>query len=132
MLKTALLLSKIKFIRNSILEGSDLSPFKEKPDLRVYTGIFLIGFSYIIGWPLISGLGIFSIYMKEPLIIVIGGPLAYGISHLVFWIGMYLAGAKYAKIFSKWFVRVLIEKMVGNQHILYFKSQLNRKNIKPE
>jgi hypothetical protein len=55
-----------------------------------------------------------AVYFKKPLIIIIGGPLTYGLSHLVFILGMYLAGAKYTKIFLRWAARVTMEKFLDS------------------
>ncbi len=105
-------ISETKFVRSAIEDQADLSAFKERPGLRVIVGIAVIGFSYIIGWPAVSALGAMSIYFKEPLVVIIGGPLIYGLSHLVFIFGMYLAGAKYSMIFLRWATRVAIEKLM--------------------
>ncbi|MBF0101581.1 MAG: hypothetical protein HQK77_11805 [Desulfobacterales bacterium] len=101
-----------EFVKTAIEERSDLSAFKQKPTLRILIGLFTIIFSYIISWPAISVLGFMSVYYKAPFIIVIGGPLLYGLSHLVFMIGMYLVGAKYSKIFLKWAARVTVEALL--------------------
>lgn len=115
--KIAVYLLKISFIRNAVETRADLKAFSEKPSKEILikniTGIFLILFSYIIGWPLIVLLGIISVYIKEPLIVVIGGPVAYGISHLVFLAGMYLAGARYTMILLRWLSRLAVEKFIG-------------------
>ena len=105
-------ISETKFVRSAIEDQADLSAFKEKPSLRVIAGVSAIGVSYIIGWPAVSALGAMSIYFKEPLIVIIGGPLTYGLSHLVFILGMYLAGAEYSKIFIRWATRVTVEKLI--------------------
>ncbi len=105
-------ISETKFVRSTIEDQADLSAFKEKPSFRVIAGVSAIGFSYIIGWPAVSALGAMSIYFKEPLIVIIGGPLTYGLSHLVFILGMYLAGAEYSKIFLRWATRVAVEKFI--------------------
>ena len=81
--------------------------------MRILLGISTIGFSYIIGWPAISAIGTLSIYLNEPLLLAIGGPLLYGFSHLVFLIGMYLAGAQYTKIFLRWATRIAMEKLTN-------------------
>jgi len=47
------------------------------------------------------------------LLIAIGGPLVYGFSHLVFLLGMYLAGYNYTKIFLRWATRVAVEKWIS-------------------
>lgn len=100
-----------EYVRSAIEERADLSAFKEKPSWRVLLGISLIGFSYIIGWPAISALGTLSIYLNKPWMLAVGGPLLYGLSHLVFLLGMYFAGAQYAKIFFRWATRIIVEKL---------------------
>ena len=100
------------FVRNAIAEKADLTAFKQKPSARILWGVFLIGFSYIIGWPAVGALAGLAIYLQEPLVAIIGGPLTYGLSHLVFLAGMYLAGAKYSGIFLRWATRIVMEKLM--------------------
>jgi hypothetical protein len=98
------------YARRAVEEKADLSAFKGKPSLRVLLGVFLIGFSYVIGWPAISALTALSVYFGEPLLALVGGPVMYGLSHLVFMAGMVLSGAKYSAIFMRWATRMLVEK----------------------
>lgn len=100
------------FVRTAIEEQADLSAFKEKPSLAVITGVVLIIISSLLGWPAVALAGIVAIQLNEPLVAVIGGPLVYGFSHLVFLLGMYFSGAKYSLIFSRWLVRVVMEKLL--------------------
>ena len=67
--------------------------------------------SYVIGWPLITLLGILAVYYEQPALVLLGGPMAYGLSHLVFLLGMYLAGARYSWIFLRWLTRVAMLKL---------------------
>jgi len=46
---------------------------------------------------------------------VIGVPLAYGISWLLLMLGLYLAGPKYGKALGRWAVRVILEKILGDE-----------------
>ncbi len=101
------------YVRSAIKDKADLSAFKEKPSIRTILGVSAIGFSYIIGWPAISALGALAVYLNRPWLIVIGGPLLYGFSHLVFLLGMYLAGANYTKIFLRWATRMAVEKWMS-------------------
>ncbi len=103
------------YVRSAINDKADLSAFKEKPSIRTILGVSAIGFSYIIGWPAISALGALAIYLNRPWLIVIGGPLLYGLSHLVFLLGMYLAGYNYTKIFLRWATRVAVEKWMSKK-----------------
>ena len=107
-------IAETRYVRSAIEDKADLSGFKKKPSVRVIVGISVIGFSYVIGWPAVGALGLLSIYLDQPLIVAIGGPLVYGLSHLVFILGMYLAGADYTKIFLRWATRVTVEKLTSS------------------
>lgn len=99
------------YVRAAIAEEADLAAFRERPSLRVIAGVALILLSYLVAWPLISLLGAVSLYLKAPLIVAIGGPAAYGLSHLIFILGMWLSGAKYTAIFLRWATRVAVVKL---------------------
>ena len=94
-------------------EQADLSAFKEKPSLKIILGLLAMMVSYIIGWPAVAALGLLSIQLHEPLVVIVGGPLTYGLSHLVFLLGMYLCGAVYSLIFLRWLTRVSMEKLLA-------------------
>jgi hypothetical protein len=104
MKKMVLQLSRIRSVRSAIVERADLSAFRRRPGPKVVCGLGIIAFSYVIGWPLIALLGVLSVRLENAAIIAVGGPVAYGLSHLVFLLGMYLAGAKYSRIFLRWAV----------------------------
>ncbi len=109
-------LKDIKFIKKAIEEPIDMEIFKKKPSRKFITGLFLIGFSYIIAWPLISLLGIIALVTKKPLIFVIGSPVSYGISHLVFLLGVFIAGKdaiKYMNVFMQWSIGRLCKKFLN-------------------
>lgn len=101
------------FIRSAIEERADLSAFKEKPSPKVIAGIFAIVVSFLIGWPAVAALGFLAIKLHKPWLVVVGGPLTYGLSHLVFLLGMYLCGAVYSLIFFRWLTRVSVEKLLA-------------------
>ena len=113
MIKTNILnrIADTDYVRSALNDKADLSAFKERPSIRIILGVSAILFSYIISWPAIGALGALSVYLNKPLLVVIGGPLLYGFSHLVFIFGMYLAGAKYSKIFLRWATRIAMEKL---------------------
>jgi uncharacterized membrane protein YbhN (UPF0104 family) len=113
--KTALYLAKKDYCRKAIAEHADLRVFKEKLSTRIYVGIFLIAFSYLIGLPAVPVLGAIATWQNQPLIGFIGIPVSYGISWLTFMYGMYLAGPKYIKAFSGWTTRVILEKILGDE-----------------
>ena len=91
-------------------QESDLSVLKNKLSSRVTCGLVIAGISYIVGWPLVGLLGLLAAHAKEPLIILIGGPVIYTISHLLFILGAYLSGALFAKTFFRWALRMAFNK----------------------
>jgi hypothetical protein len=111
--RRVLQLAATGYVRRAIEEQADLSAFKQRPSLRVVAGVGAILFSYVIGWPLIAALGAVSIHLNRPLVVAVGGPVAYGLSHLVFLLGMYLAGAEYSMIFFRWATRVAVVKLLN-------------------
>ncbi|MFZ1986941.1 MAG: hypothetical protein WAU91_21190 [Desulfatitalea sp.] len=100
-----------RFVRAALAENADLSAFKGKPSLKVILGVAAIVVSYIIGWPAVALLGALAVYYQRPAIVLVGGPLIYGLSHLMFLLGMYLAGARYSWIFLRWLTRVTMLKL---------------------
>jgi len=105
-------IAETEYVRAAIADKADLSAFKQKPSFRTVLGIAIIGFSYIIGWPAIGALGAVSVYLNRPLLLAVGGPILYGLSHLVFMVGMVFAGTDYAKIFLRWATRISMEKLM--------------------
>jgi hypothetical protein len=101
-----------RFVRQALADNADLSAFKEKPSLRVILGVGAILLSYVLGWPAVALLGALAAYYQRAAIVVVGGPLIYGFSHLVFLLGMYLAGAQYSWIFLRWLTRVTMLKLL--------------------
>ena len=101
--------------RKAIREKTDLSAFKERPSRRFLTGVGLMLFSYVLGWPMVGLFSVLAAYFQRPGLLI-GGPLFYGFSHLVFLAGMFLAGRdslRYVEIFSLWSLRTLVERLVG-------------------
>jgi hypothetical protein len=68
--------------------------FRRKPSPRIVVGLVLIALSYVIGWPMVAACGMLAAYLGEPLILAIGGPVAYGLAWVVFLIGMFIIGAE--------------------------------------
>jgi hypothetical protein len=101
------------FVQTAIKEKADLAAFREKPTPTVLAGVFAIGLSFLLGWPAIAALGVLSLKLQTPWIVVIGGPLTYGLSHLVFLLGMYLSGAVYSLIFCRWLARITMERCLA-------------------
>lgn len=106
-------LTATRFVREVLTEKADLKALRTRPTRRVRIGLALVAFSYLIGWPAVGLLAWISYQVREPLIIVIGGPVTYGLSHLVFLAGSYLAGVHYVQIILRWATRRLVERLTG-------------------
>ena len=111
--KIILFFAATTFVQTAIEERADLAAFREKPTPTVLAGVFAIGLSFLLGWPAVLALGLLSIKLHTPWLVVVGGPLIYGFSHLVFLLGMYLSGAVYSLIFCRWFVRIIMERCLA-------------------
>ena len=110
--KLLVYVSRKPFVRAAIADKADLSAFNGPPSMKVMAGVGTILFSYVIGWPAVTFLAGVAVYFEEPLIAAIGGPLIYALSHLVFLLGMYLAGAEYTWIFLRWATRAAMLKLL--------------------
>lgn len=119
-----------EFVRSAVREKADLSAFHERPSLGILFGVFLIVLSYMLAWPTISLLGYLAAIYSQPLLVVVGGPVTYGLSHLVFIIGMYLAGAKYSMIVLRWATRKAMQKLLSPQELLQLEQKVQAIEIK--
>jgi len=113
--KTALYFAQKEFCRAAVNDRADLSVFKEKLSATVIIGLILITISYLLGIPAVFIVGGIAAWLKNPTFGVIGIPLIYGFSWLLLMLGLYLAGPKYGKAFSRWTVRVILEKILGDE-----------------
>ena len=111
--KTALYFARKEYCSSAILERADLSAIKEKPTPKIFVGLGLIAFSYVIGLPAVVAMGVIAVWIKEPLVAIVGGPLIYAVSTILFIIGIKMAGKKYFQVFSRWLTRVVLEKILG-------------------
>ena len=113
--KTALYFARKEYCMAAINEHADLSVFKEKLSATVIIGLILITISYLLGIPAVFIVGGIAAWLKNPTFGVIGIPLIYGFSWMLLMLGLYLAGPKYGKAFSRWTVRVILEKILGDE-----------------
>jgi len=109
-----------RFVTGQLANPVDLDIFKRKPTPRFIMGLMIIGFSYIIGWPLISVLGILAVYFRQPLLFAVGSPVAYAISHLVFILGIFISGKDtvvYMNVFLTWSLNKGLKKIFSAEMI---------------
>ena len=106
-------LVRTRFVREAMEEKADLALLLVKPKPRVWVGLGLVGLSYLIGWPAVGLLAVIACSLREPLVLAVGGPLTYGLSHLVFLAGSWIAGSRYVVILLRLATRRVVEKLGG-------------------
>ena len=106
-------LERTRYVRDARANPVDLGVLRRRPSRRVWLGIFLAVLSYVIGWPVILFLGYLSYRLQEPLVVAIGGPITYGISHLTFLAGSWLAGSAYLPTLMRWATRKAFDRFLG-------------------
>ncbi len=127
-------LARSQVARRAIAERADLSPFRARPSFRLMLGVGLIGLSMLMGWPLVGFLGAMAIWFAEPLVAIVGGPAAYGLSWAVFGVGLLVAGREalyYTGVFNRWLVRKLVVWMTGEQEEEIVHPDEDRENRGP-
>lgn len=111
--RTALYFARKKFCQDAINECVDLKVLKGKHNITVMIGLFLIVASYLMVVPAFLIVGFIAAKFKHPMIGIIGIPLAYGLTWLITMLGVYLTGPAYAKALGHWLVRIVLEKILG-------------------
>jgi ABC-type spermidine/putrescine transport system permease subunit II len=113
--KIAHYFARKSFCRKAIDEHADLSAFKEKLTRSMVVGLVLIVLSYAIGMPAVLAFSVLAASMGKPLIGIIGGALIYGISTLLFIVGIKMAGMKFFVAINRWLTRIILEKILGDE-----------------
>jgi hypothetical protein len=108
-------LARTGYVRDALENPPDLREIRRKPTPRVWAGLFLVGLSYVIGWPAVGVLGVLAAWFREPLLVAVGGPLTYGLSHLVFLAGAWLAGERYVRLLTKQATRLLFRRILRRE-----------------
>lgn len=106
-------LARTSYVRAALADEIDLRELRIRPTARLISGLCLVGLSYIVGWPAVGVLAVLAIYMGEPWIVAIGGPVTYGFSYVIFFAGAWLAGAEHARILTKYVTKRLFRKILN-------------------
>jgi len=113
----ALLLASTAYVKGAIEKQANLEAFKTQPSPRFLTGIGLILFSFVLGWPMVGLFTMLAAYFQAPALLL-AGPASYGFSHLVWMFGMYLTGwdsIKYIDIVLRWSLRKAVERALNRK-----------------
>lgn len=112
--KAAIYFAGKNYCKTAIEDRADLSAIREKPTPKIIVGLSLIALSYVIGMP--TSLAVTAIIGRKAgaLAGVLAGAGVYAVSTIIFFIGLKMAGDKYFHLFSRWIVRVILEKILGD------------------
>jgi hypothetical protein len=102
-----------RVVKDAIESKADLSMFKRRPTVRLVVGVFMIAISYLIAWPAMSALTLVAAWLRRPLLAVVGAPALYGLSWVVWLVGVWLAGkesVQYGNAFGRWALRKFAER----------------------
>ena len=88
-------LEQTKFGKKSLAKPDGLSILKQQPGMRVYVGLILMAMSCLISLPALAFLSYLAVKLSQPRTIAIGGVVLL-LVHVIFGVGVYLAGQNYA------------------------------------
>jgi len=103
-------IARTKFGKKSLNNPDPLAVLKKQPGRRVYLGLFLMALSFLLGVPTLAFLSYLSVKLSKPLIIAAGGPAAVILVHLMFAMGVFLAGQNYASKVLQWALKRFLQK----------------------
>jgi hypothetical protein len=66
--------------------------------------------SFLISLPMLASLSYLSVNLDNTIIIAIGGPVVFILVHIIFGLGVYLAGQNYAKEVLYWVTKRFLHK----------------------
>ena len=103
-------LAQTKFGQTSLTKPDGLSILKPQPSTRVYVGLVLMVMSFLIGLPALAFLSYLSVKLSKPMTIAVGGPVVILFVHILFGVGVYLAGHNYASKVLQWATKRFLQK----------------------
>ena len=89
-------LARTRFGQRALTQPDRPGILKQKPTIHVYGGLALMALSALTGLPALALLSYLSVRMGKPMIIAVGGPVVLVLVHIIFGLGVYLAGQNYA------------------------------------
>jgi hypothetical protein len=103
-------LAQTRFGQTSLTQPNGLSIFKQQPGTRVYVGLVLMALSFLTGLPALAVLSYLSVNLSQPMTIAVGGPVVIFAVHIMFGVGVYLAGQNYALQVLQWATKRFLQK----------------------
>ena len=105
-------LAQTRFGQKSLAQANGLSVLKQQPGKRVYVGLVLMAMSFLSGLPALAFLSYLSVKLSKPMTIAVGGPVVIILVHIMFGIGVFLAGQNYALELLHWATKRFLQKYI--------------------
>ena len=102
--------AQTKFGQKSLSNPDRLSILKQQPGKRVYVGLVIMAVSFLLGLPALAFLSYMSVKLSKPMTIAIGGPVVIILVHIIFGVGVYLAGQNYVSKVLQWATKRFLQK----------------------
>jgi hypothetical protein len=106
----AIRLAQTTFGQTSLSNPDELPILKQRPGKRVYAGLVLLAMSFLLGLPALAFLGYLSMKLSKPMTIAVGGPVVIILVHIMFGVGVYMAGQNYATKVLQWATKRFLQK----------------------
>ncbi|PKN68215.1 MAG: hypothetical protein CVU57_00900 [Deltaproteobacteria bacterium HGW-Deltaproteobacteria-15] len=103
-------LARTEFGRKSLNKPVGQFAVKWQPGTRVYIGLVLVVISLLLGLPALALLGYLSARLSKPMMMAVGGPIVVLLVHVMFGIGVYLAGRNYLVEMLHWAAKRFLQK----------------------
>lgn len=103
-------LEQTEFGQKSLTKPDGLSTLKQKPGMRVYVGLVLMAMSFLIALPALAFLSYLAVKLSKPMTIAVGGPVVILLVHIMFGVGVYLAGHNFASEVLQWATKRFLQK----------------------
>ena len=103
-------LAQTKFGQKSLTKPDGLSTLKQIPGTRVYVGLVLMAMSFLISLPALAFLSYLAVKLSKPMTIAVGGPVVILLVHIMFGVGVYLAGQNFASEVLQWATKRFLQK----------------------
>ena len=105
-------LAQTRFGQKSLAQADGLSVLKQQPGMHVYVGLFLMAMSFLTGLPALAFLSYLSVKLSKPMTIAVGGPVVIILVHIMFGVGVFLAGQNYALKMLHWATKWFLQKYI--------------------
>ncbi len=103
-------LARTRFGQKSLAQADGLSVLKQQPGTRVCVGLGLMALSFLTGLPALAFLSYLSVKLSKPMTIAVGGPVVILLVHIMFGVGVYMAGQNYAVTVLHWATKRFLQK----------------------